>query len=173
MALAAIPGEVWAMIEAVINTYRLRKERRSTAMLPSEVRQELMRISARTGTLLKWLFELKAAQPVDMMLSFPNQLQALGSVELSLMMLADEIKPGTKDRNAYALVSTLAGIMFEVTGRPITRSHNRTNVSFEYIKLLCNAADLGIGDGTIAHAMQDCIKRHRLREVPEEDQRVN
>jgi hypothetical protein len=108
--------------EAVINTYRLRKERRATAMLPSEVRQELIASSTAAGKLLKRLFELDATQPVDMVMSFAKEVQALRSVELSLKLLADDVEPETKDQDAYKLVSTLAGIMFEFAGKAMTRS---------------------------------------------------
>jgi hypothetical protein len=168
MAITAIPGTAWAMIEAVINTYRLRKERRATAMLPSEVRDELMAISTAAGKLLMRLFELEAAQPVDMMLSFRNELQALRSVELSLKLLADDVvEPGT-DQDDCRLISTLVGIAFEFTGKAITRSGKSADILRAHIKLLCNAADPGIDDGTIDKAMQDCIKRHRVDEGPED-----
>jgi hypothetical protein len=152
----------WSVIEVVITTYRSRKNRRGTALLPNEVKAELQAIGDDAGKLWKRLLLLAEAKDF----SFP-EMAALFDLQARCSLYESEIvaaKSGRHTRDVYTLVANLDGIRQEFTGKKIKRSEKNNDTSIAYITYVCRLADPDIGRGSIKNAMKDWITRRGLIE---------
>jgi hypothetical protein len=164
--LSGIPtaaADPWSIIEVVITTYRSRKKRQGTALLPNELKAELRAIGDDAGKLWKRLLLLAEAKDF----SFP-EMAALFDLQARCSLYEREIEaantgPGTRD--VYTLIANLDGIRQQFTGKKIKRSQKNNDTSIPYITYVCGLADPDIGRGSIKNAMKDWIKRRRLIEI--------
>ena len=165
--LSGIPknsADAWPMIEVLVGTYRSRKaHRQSDEARPAELRSELRALSTDLWKLFGRVQLLIKRQPPDFAFSFTDELRMLRELELRFFLAAKDIgsaKRGPSTRDVYILVSNLAGIREEFTGRKITRAAKR-DTSREYVRTVCQIADPDIGSGTIDDAMKSTIKKFR------------
>jgi hypothetical protein len=152
----------WSMIEVGITTYRSRKNRQGTALLPNEVKAKLQAIQEDAGKV--WERLLLLAQATDF--SFP-EIAPLFDLQKRCWLYESEIeaaKSGRHTRDVCTLVANLDGIREKFTGKKIKLSKKNNDTSIAYITYVCGLADPDIGRGSIKNAMKAWITRRGLLE---------
>jgi hypothetical protein len=107
--------------------------------------------------------------PTDLFLRYIEYVSNIGKLETWLLAAVERVPPKTpsndKSNNVW-LVEQLGVMLLRFTGKGISRSSKRNNVSREFVGTALRIACPSIGLGSIDEAMKDAINR-RGRRAPE------
>lgn len=168
-ARSAIEDAIWTYREASRIRFSPSASRSRLAKAHKSVSTALADIAALSDDRLA-LFEI--AQGSDLAVAampgltskrylsgLTSEMEAANALFMRAIERVKNAKPGARTRAfpIYLLISQLDQILFQHSGKRITRSKKRNDSSRDYIIAVCKLADKNIGSGSIEEGMKRLI----------------